>query len=453
MAITQATRQHAANRFGLGACARDLAAIGDDPRGWLQAQLRPAKAEAVATQPAAAAIAEALARRRERNAQRARTPSTADREAREDEARNQRNVVSQETLARLRLCVRTATPLRERLVHFWSNHFTVSRIGKPPIAAACTAFEQEAIRSHLDGNFRDMLRAVETHPVMLIYLDNAQSTGPNSRAGRRRNVGLNENLAREILELHTLGVDGGYTPADVAALARVLTGWTLASPRLPVKAPTGSFVFADFMHEPGDQTLLGTTYEDAGVDQGLRALDALARHASTHRHLASKLVRHFVADEPPANAVDQLARVFASSDGHLPSVHAALIDIESGWDASNRKLKTPHELLVSAWRALEPDDYPPAALLNPLRTLNHLPFTAPSPAGWPDVAAHWASPDMLRQRLAWGIAVGSRLGGAHATPRLLPTLFDAERDADLLAAIGNAESRGQALASPAFQWR
>jgi uncharacterized protein (DUF1800 family) len=474
MSTSHATKLRAANRFGQGASAADLAAMGDDPRGWLHAQLDAKAAEpAVAVPSAAAAIAESQRQQRERARQRQRpaaaamemqpggtamdTPARRQAPPADPGQQRQREQVTRESLLRLRHCVETKAPLRERLVHFWSNHFSVSRNGKQQIATACTAYEQEAIRAHLDGSFADMLLAVESHPVMLFYLDNAQSTGPHSRAGRRRDAGLNENLAREILELHTLGVDGGYTQADVTSLARIITGWTVAQPRLPVRAAPGTFVYADIMHEPGAHDLLGVTYRDAGVEQGRRALAALAQHPATARHVATKLVRHFVADEPPADAIARVERAFRDSDGHLPTVHAAVVELDAAWDAGNAKLKSPHDLLVSAWRGLALRDYPPQLLLNPLRALDHVPFSASSPAGWPDVATHWGSPNMLMQRLDWGIAVGRRLGGMRDVTGALPTLFDAEHDAGTVAAVRRAESRAQALslalAAPAFQWR
>ncbi len=230
-----------------------------------------------------------------------------------------------EVMARLRMSLEPAIGFGERLVLFWSNHFCVSVAKGQITRATAGALEREAIRPHVFGRFADMLLAVEKHPAMLFYLDNRQSVGPGSRAARNRNVGLNENLAREILELHTLGVDGGYTQADVTALARIITGWSFvgAGERL---GPAGSFVFVANRHEPGEQLLLGKRYSDTGVEQGETALRDIARHPSTATHVARKLVRHFIsADAPPPAMIEHLAKVFRDTDGDLAEVSRALV--------------------------------------------------------------------------------------------------------------------------------
>ena len=204
-----------------------------------------------------------------------------------------RDAYQADAAARTRAAIVSDAPYLERLVQFWSNHFTASAI-KPVILGVVGPYEAEAIRPHVTGRFVDMLKAVTRHPAMLAYLDNVTSIGPNSRAGRRRDAGLNENLAREVLELHTLGVDGGYTQDDVRAFAAMLTGWSIA--RLRDRSP-GTFRFHPAAHEPGDKVLLGVRYPEAGEAEAEAALDALARHPSTARHVATKLVRHFVADE------------------------------------------------------------------------------------------------------------------------------------------------------------
>ena len=199
--------------------------------------------------------------------------------------------------ARIEHARTTDAAFLERLVMFWSNHFCVNA-NKGAVLGMAGAFEREAIRPHVLGRFADMLLAVEQHPAMLIYLDNQASTGPNSQVGRNRGRGLNENLAREILELHTLGVDGGYTQADVTNLARVITGWTVGQPNQP-NAEHGRFHFAPARHEPGRHPVLGKRYGDAGVRAGEACLADLARHPSTARHIARKLAAHFVAETPP----------------------------------------------------------------------------------------------------------------------------------------------------------
>ncbi len=343
-------------------------------------------------------------------------------------------------------------------MHFWSNHFTVSTAGgKRLIATSCTAYEAETVRNHLDGYFTDMLIAVEQHPVMLAYLDNLQSLGPNSPAGRRRSKrGLNENLAREILELHTLGVDGGYSQEDVASLARIITGWTVANGRR-IPGEPGRFVFMSAMHEPGTHRLLGKAYAEDGVRQGERALTDLAAHPSTARFIATKLVRHFVADEPPAAAVEHVAKVFRDTDGHLPSVHASLLDLDESWEPQWRKLKTPNELVVSALRGLDLPDFAPKPLLGSLKLLNQYPFTAPAPAGWPDSAEHWGSPNALLQRIDWSTQVGERIGSVREPLTLLAHMSRPGNRDGLRQSVARAASASQGIAlllgGPDFQWR
>jgi len=256
----------------------------------------------------------------------------------------------------------------ERLVAFWSNHFCVSAGKSEILRASAGSFEREAIRPYVLGRFAEMLLAVERHPAMLFYLDNAQSVGPASRAGQNRKRGLNENLAREIMELHTLGVDGGYTQGDVTSLARVITGWTFAGREGRMGEP-GTFLFNANMHEPGDQTVVGRAYLAGGFGQGEAALNDIARHPATARHLATKLVRHFIADAPPPAAVDKIVAVFRSRDGDLRAVSTALVDLPEAWSAPPTKIRNPYEFLVAAGRMLGATPADPGPMLNGLRTL------------------------------------------------------------------------------------
>ena len=217
-----------------------------------------------------------------------------------------RDLYLKEAAARTLAQIDTAQPLRERLVVFWSNHFTVS-IVRPLVLGLAGAFEREAIRPNVTGRFHDLLLAVVRHPAMLLYLDNAGSIGPNSRLGQRQGKGLNENLARELLELHTLGVDGGYTQADVTSFARILTGWSVTG--IKDRNP-GTFRFRPFVHEPGEKIFMGQRFGPAGEEEGLQALEILSRHPSTARHVARQLAIHFIADDPPAPLVERLAVVY-----------------------------------------------------------------------------------------------------------------------------------------------
>ena len=256
-----------------------------------------------------------------------------------------------EALARLQRAMIADCGFVERLVVFWSNHFCISA-NKGGIARMWAgSFEREAIRPHVLGRFADMLKAVEQHPAMLFFLDNQQSLGPESRAGQNRKRGLNENLAREIMELHTLGVGGGYSQDDVTSLARIITGWTYAGRQGQLGLP-GSFAFNANAHQPGAQRLLGKTYENTGVAQGEAALADLARHPSTAKFIAAKFARHFVADDPPPALVARLRDVFGQSDGDLKALAMALLDSDEAWQAPMTKVRSPYEFLVAIGRLL-----------------------------------------------------------------------------------------------------
>ncbi len=344
------------------------------------------------------------------------------------------------------------TPVIERLVAFWSNHFTVSA-RKPLLVGVVGAYEREAIRPYVTGRFHDMLMAVMRHPAMLTYLDNVQSIGPNSRAGRRRDKGLNENLGREALELHTLGVDGGYTQADVREFARMLTGWSIG--RLN-GGDAGEFAFYPAMHDPGPKTLLGRRYEEGGIKEAETALAVLARHPATAHHIALKLARHFVADQPPPALVTKLARTFLDTDGDLRAMTIAILRAPETWAAPLPKVKTPNEFLVSALRVTGFEGET-KKLVGGLRLLGQMPFTAPSPAGWPDQGTKWVSAEALLQRAEFAMALGRRIGGRLAPDALLDESILPVASSATRAAVQRAPSRVEAVAtlfaSPEFQRR
>jgi uncharacterized protein (DUF1800 family) len=358
--------------------------------------------------------------------------------------------------ARFQRAVRAGVGFAERLVHFWSNHFCVSAAKGPLARATAGCFEREAIRPHVLGRFGAMLQAVESHPAMLIYLDNAQSFGPNSMAGLNRKRGLNENLAREILELHTLGVAGGYTQADVTALARIITGWTFSGPEGRLGEP-GTFVFFANAHEPGDHTLLGKGYAAGGVKQGEAALADLARRPATARHIAGKLARHFVADEPPPRLVDRLAKVFRDTDGDLKAVAIALVDADEAWTTPLAKMRTPEQFLLAAMRAIDRMPEDPGALLGPLNVMGMPLWQPPGPNGWPDTVSAWASPKGIKSRLDVSAAIAARVKDLVNPSELLETIAGVSASGETRQAIARAESRQQGLAlllmSPEFQWR
>lgn len=432
----------ATTRFGLGARPGELVEAAGDPRGWLLAQL----AVPGATPAALRALPDAAS-----SIQRFLAARTGGPDAKKAVRQAMRADYVAEVRARLRLSASTTQPFFERWVAFWTDHFTVSVL-KAPLLGLAGAYEREAIRPRVLGSFPELLLAAVRHPAMLHYLDNHGSIGPRSRRGRRWGRGLNENLAREILELHTLGVNGGYGQADVLALARMLTGWTVAGPR---RGGTGRFVFEPRTHEPGPKTLLGQRYAEAGEDEGVSALRALATHPSTARHVAGELARHFVADQPPRAAVDALAKVFVRSEGDLAELAKAVVGLGPAWARAGGKVKTPWELVVSAARALRLDSGP-RPLVGALRHLGQPPWAASSPAGWADEAAGWLGPEALMRRIEWAEGAARRWGrGVEALPladavlgpRLRPATRSAVRAAEPTRALAIV------LASPEFQRR
>lgn len=451
----------AANRFGLGARPGDLARIGDHPRDYLLQQLRggapllrdalPASHELLAR-----VLAERAGRREPGGAQ----PSAVQvaRTVRE----NYLPAYVAEAQARARAATTSHADFLERLVHFWSNHFAVS-VDKIAVLGLAGAMEREAIRPHVLGNFADMLLAVEQHPAMLMYLDNHVSIGPDSQAariasGRGREIGLNENLGREILELHTLGVQGGYTQMDVQSLAAIITGWSVGGEagRLRGGEP-GKFFFRAAFHQPGARQLLGRTYAEGAVEQGIRALRDLALHPRTAAHVATKLARHFVADEPPPALVARLQKAFLDADGDLPALYAALVASPEAWQSPLAKFKTPADYIHSTYRALDLPLGNRMADIRVFELLGQRTFQPGSPAGWPDRGADWDGSAALLKRLEWAQELGQRLGSSRNAAQLAEGCLGGALSAATRTGIQRAQDGAQALtlllAAPEFMRR
>ncbi len=371
-----------------------------------------------------------------------------------DEARQ---VLLGDISARVGLAVSSPTPMIERLVHFWSNHFSVS-VGKVGTQFEVGPHEFTAIRPHVLGRFSDMLKAAVLHPAMLLYLDQFQSIGPNApftqRRGRRggdqpeRPRGLNENLAREVLELHTLGVDGGYSQSDVTELARALTGWTVPGigrvGRFAEDQPSGA-AFVALVHEPGARRVLGRSYPAGQAGQALTILDDLARHPATARHIATKLARHFAGDTPPPALTARLEADFLRTGGDLASLTRTLIDAPEVWTPEPVKFRAPFEWLIGALRLTGVGKLPPQRILGALNELGQMPWRAPSPAGYDDVAASWAGPDALVRRVEMAERIAANVPSddvlARAEAAFPGALGDATR-----TQLQRAESGSQALA-------
>jgi len=472
----------ALNRFGLG--ARSSEPPPTDPKAWLLNQFAryEARPQALASLPARAEVVQQLSdfyaeARSERQARRqpaqpAAMPANMGEagdglpdSARRYLRRSIRADYMEMNAARLGSALTAIAPFVERLVHFWANHFAVSA-DKLPVIALAGLLEFEAIRPHVLGKFFDLLVAVEQHPAMLLYLDQAQSIGPDSQAGRfiaarrRQQRGLNENLAREILELHTLGVRTGYSQADVTEFARALTGWTVggiargpAARMLGGGAP-GEFHFAAVIHQPGDRQIMSRRYAQDGQAQARAILMDLAVHPATARHLSTKLARHFAGDDPPPAMVERLTSAYLGSGGDLPTLYRALIDSPEAWAPQPVKFKSPWEWSVSALRALDQPSLEPQVAAAVMNQLGQPTWRPGSPAGWDDIAASWAAPEALVRRVEVAERIASR-ANASVDPRVLAErvlpgmLSDATR-----TAIARAESPNEGLAlllvSPEF---
>ncbi|MEP6907423.1 MAG: DUF1800 domain-containing protein [Pseudoxanthomonas sp.] len=465
-------RISAANRFGLGARPGELAGMGD-ARGWLAAQLQSDPASTVISGlPSSLDYLKRESDYLQQRRQQKQNPGI-DLPTKITAAQLYRQSMMQELGRRYQLAVTSESSFIERLVHFWSNHFAIS-VDKRQAALYAAPMEREAIRPNVLGNFAALLVSVETHPGMLRYLDNVGSVGGDSllaerarkRAARRggdaprRVRGLNENLAREILELHTLGVEGGYSQQDVAELARAITGWGVPMAQDWARgSPNSAFVFREVAHESGTRHVLGRQYHPSGVDQGQAILGDLATHPATARHLSYKLARHFVSDTPPVSLVDRMARAWQDSAGDLHTVYGVLIESAESWATNARKFKTPNDFLVSGLRALDlPPDDRPRMLFGLLTRMGQPPFTPRSPAGFADEAAQWSGPDALWKRVQAAAGMADAAPARQLDPlAVAQSVFADQLDAETMNALRRAESPRDGLAllmaSPAFQWR
>jgi uncharacterized protein (DUF1800 family) len=460
----------ATNRFGLGARPGDLDIVDRGPEAWLLDQLQgPSRTpKHIRKLPHSSTVLVDVQelRREERQRKKNADNDMADMDPVEKYGKVARGHFMDQVAARYRTAAGSDYPFYERLVHFWSNHFAIS-IDKQPLPTITGLFENEAIRPNVAGKFVDMLLAVEQHPAMIFYLDNQRSIGPNSkmakranRRNRQRNVGLNENLAREILELHTLGVDGGYTQKDVTTFAKVITGWSIGGANEGgryAEGEPGKFEFRESIHEPGKKTILGKRYAQSGVAQGEAVLRDLAAHPSTAKFLATKLARHFVADEPPAGIVDELAAVYLDSGGDLGVVYRTLIQADDPWREVHTKFKTPHEFVISTFRAFDHMPRDARFVVQALDMMAQPPFKPGSPEGWPDTAEQWGGADGLYKRIEWCNNVARVVGSKARPAQLGDAVLGPALHAETRKSIARAESGVQGLtlllASPEFQRR
>ncbi|MDE3027848.1 MAG: DUF1800 domain-containing protein [Paracoccaceae bacterium] len=376
--------------------------------------------------------------------------------------RRNRIIAAQGFVNILQRAVQSPDGFRERLQNFWSGHFTV--VAKQPVLMCLpTAFAEEALRPHLTGRFADMLKAVVTHPGMLAYLDQNSSIGPDSRVGLRRKLGLNENLGRELLELHTLGVGAGYTQTDVRQFAYLLTGLTF-NPK------QGQFRFNPAAAEPGAELVLGHRYggeKPARLADIFAALEDIALRPETAHHITTKLAVHFVSDTPDAGLVTAMTAAYTHSKGFLPAVYEAMLNHPAAWVPAREKVRQPFDFMAASLRALGvapealagmPPVFVMRQLLGGLRLMGQ-PFQhASGPNGWPEAAAAWIEPQTLAARIQWAMAVPGRIAPDLPDPRDFVTVALGDTaGAGVRAAARQAETRregvGLVLASADFNRR
>jgi uncharacterized protein (DUF1800 family) len=457
----------ALHRFGMGPRPGSIAAIETDPRGALIAELeRPsagniaaadlpssAKAFRAVTDAYAKRQAKAILAKKEQDTKRQQMAEASS--MMEDAAQGAgemaakiaaeavpdpgRQIYLEEARIRISASLGAEIGFVERLVWFWSNHFCVSA---DKIRSMSGAYEREAIRPHMLGRFTDLLLATEGHPAMLFYLDQTVSMGANSVAGINRTRGLNENLAREILELHTLGVRTGYSQDDVISFANVLTGWTLLPPG-DNPEHGGEFTFNPRLHEPGAQKVLGKVYQDETVEQGRAVLRDLAAHPATATHVATKLARNFIADTPPPSLVERMAKVFVDTEGNLKEVAKAMVLSDEAWTQPIAKLKRPSEWVVGMVRATGLTQADPTRFTDGQALLGEPLWRPPSPKGFPDDEASWI--DGLGRRLDVANIFAERVAAGTDPQDIIETVLGSSVSPDVKQAVGNAESRQQAL--------
>lgn len=468
----------AMNRFGLGARAAQTSP--DRPKSWLLDQLTNYNAtpSVIASQPSRRDIAAAyqayraksrMMRKAEKN-EPAGYDNAAAEEQRKITRRALRDTYASAVGARLSAAVNSEADFAERLVHFWSNHFAVSADNLQTTVWAGN-YEFEAIRPNILGRFKDLLGAAIAHPAMLVFLDQAQSIGPNSavaqRVARRRNreLGLNENLAREILELHTLGVRTGYSQADVTEFARALTGMTVAGitegpiGRLSRGQEVGDIFFLDAIPEPGSRQIMDKTYDGDGSAQVQAIISDLSTHPATARHIATKLARHFVSDRPPPALVTRLESSFLKTGGDLPALYQILVEAPEAWpdqwNAGAAKFKSPWEWVISSLRAVDSDRLPGNGnMIAVFRQMGQPIWKPGSPAGYIDNNATWTGGSALIRRVELAARIARRNGRNIDARSLASQILPGVLSLNTIENIAGAESSDQGLslllASPEF---
>lgn len=474
----------ALNRFGLGARPGEAKKIAD-PKKWLKNQLTEYPPKLSGNIVSSAEVAEAFKGF-------ASNANSNDQDARRNAVRKMARIRQKEVSSILYTRAVTEQPFIERWIAFWSNHLCVSAAGKAFMSSLLGTYEREAIRPYAFARFDQMLLASARHPAMLRYLDNVRSIGPNSmmaqRRGRNRSgrnqrsnrrlqaananrstdpniqrqrqnarTGLNENYARELLELHTVGVNGGYTQKDVEQLAEIFTGWQLSGLRSRDASDLQKFYYQDRAHEPGSKTVMGKTYYENGYQEGLKVIRDLAVHPETTKFISTKIARHFIDDNPPQSAIDKLSATWRKSGGNLRAIAETLIDLDEAWDPQYKKFRTPQDWVIAMMRAT---GYQTVSrqVTNTLQQMRHEVWAPAAPTGYKDTIQVWADPDSLMNRaeLARTFADKTRRDGIDPVKML--DVIDVSEDEQLHQILTNRSIKSTdrlalVFASPTFQWR
>ena len=454
----------AVNRFGYGARGDELAQAEKDPKEWLKANLLPIAFTGNSPHSNDILIEHAKYQKekKRKKKQQSKNSQSGNMQANDMQSGNMKDKKKTKNFSRLALRNMSADTLKQaiassnsvswRLLDFFSNHFSVTAHGQLMVGLAAT-LEREAIAPHLLGNFEDMLLAVVQHPGMLIYLNNEKSFGPNSRIAKKHKKGLNENLAREIMELHTLGVDGGYSQKDVIELAKGITGWSV---KRPGKERGEGFVFRAYGHEPGTRELLGKKYSQQGITQGKKMLGDLAMQPATAKYICYKLAHHFVSPNPPASLLKEMEATWLKTNGNIKAVMHCLFDADEAWLNTAQKYKTPREFVISTLRSLSLKKFKDKALLAALINLGQQPFNAGSPAGYSDDEQDWLGSSALMARIDWSSMISGYSKRVNAEDVMNRSIGKSISQLTYNSVM-RAESRQQALTlllmSPEFQRR
>ncbi|NKF51233.1 DUF1800 domain-containing protein [Shewanella sp. WXL01] len=444
----------AVNRFGYGAKPGELAKAISNPQGFLKQQLKQPEFNRVL--PSASELMQKLYQQR----QQAKMLESKKQESQKQQTQNKESATSpsnnnqtkkppkvQQQAYRdfcqdsFKAAVKSDNSLSWRLLDFFSNHFSVTAQG-PVMTALAPTLEREAIAPNLFGSFADMLDAVVHHPAMLVYLNNQQSFGVNSKIGKRKGKGLNENLAREILELHTLGVDGPYNQTDVIALAKGISGWSVSNKSK--HSGRNGFFYRDAGHEPGSQQLVGKRFGQSGEAQGRAMLKHLALHPSTAKFVSYKLAKHFISDEPEQELVNALVARWQQTQGNLKQVVEALIEHPLAWQSERAKFITPREHLIFAHRVTAAPLPKTRNLIGLLNQLGQRPFKAGSPAGYGDTEGDWLSDKVMIDRITWSRMLAAKVSKLDVK-QLIEQVWDEQLSQRSYLSITRAESRVDAI--------